>query len=257
MQAESTERGEPARGVLTQQLLAVHGVHASYGSVGVLHGVSISVPQGSRVAILGTNGAGKSTLLKLIAGVVPASDGTVLMDGRDVTKISPRERVASGLWLMSGAHATFASLTVRENLRLGGYALTKKRHELDERTGHALSVFPSLKSLLPRKAGVLSGGERQLVGLGRALVARPRLLMIDELSLGLAPKVVESLIPAVERLSTEGMTIVIVEQSLNIARQLTNHCFFLEKGTVRFDGATAELVERGDIARAVFFKKEM
>jgi ABC-type branched-subunit amino acid transport system ATPase component len=255
MQAESTERGEPARDVLTH-LLAVQGVHASYGSVGVLHGVSISVPQGSRVAILGTNGAGKSTLLKLIAGVVSASNGTVLMDGRDVTRISPRERVASGLWLMSGANATFPSLTVRENLRLGGYALKKKRHELDDRTGHALSAFPALERLLPRKAGVLSGGERQLVGLGRALVARPRLLMIDELSLGLAPKVVESLIPAVERLSAEGMTIVIVEQSLNIARQLTNHCFFLEKGTVRFDGATAELVERGDIARAVFFSKE-
>jgi ABC-type branched-subunit amino acid transport system ATPase component len=255
MQGDITQRGEPSTDT-PAHLLAVHGVHASYGSVRVLHDVSISVPQGARVAILGTNGAGKSTLLKLIAGVVSASQGTVRLEDRDVTGISPRQRVESGLWLMSGANATFPSLTVRENLRLGGYALKKTRHELDARTDHAVSVFPALGRLLSRKAGVLSGGERQLVGLGRALVAQPRLLMIDELSLGLAPKAVESLIPAVERLSDEGMTIVIVEQSLNIARRLTHHCYFLEKGSVRFDGATVELVERGDIARAVFFSKE-
>jgi ABC-type branched-subunit amino acid transport system ATPase component len=237
-------------------LLTVQDAHASYGSVGILHGISMSVPRGARVALLGTNGAGKSTLLKVIAGVLPATKGSIHLDDREITRSTPAQRVGDGLWLMSGANATFPTLTVRDNLRMGGYRHLRSRQELEQRLDHAVSIFPALKPLLGRKAGVLSGGERQLVGLGRALVARPQLLMIDELSLGLAPKAVEALIPAVERMSDEGMTIVIVEQSLNIARRLTSHCYFLEKGAVRFDGPTSELVERGDIARAVFFSAD-
>lgn len=255
----SLANGSPAAKTESErapQLLTVQDAHASYGTVSILHGISISVPRGARVALLGTNGAGKSTLLKVIAGVLPATKGSIHLDDREITRATSAQRVGVGLWLMSAANATFPTLTVRDNLRMGGYRHMRKRQELDQRLDHAVSVFPALKALLGRKAGVLSGGERQLVGLGRALVARPQLLMIDELSLGLAPKAVEALIPAVERMSEEGMTILIVEQSLNIARRLTSHCYFLEKGTVRFDGPTSELVERGDIARAVFFSAD-
>ncbi len=234
-------------------LLNVADIDCSYGALQVLFGVSLTVEEGGRVALLGTNGAGKSTLLRTVAGLLPPSAGTVRFAGEDVTALAPHERVARGLTLVEGGRATFASLTVAENLRMGAFPFLRQRRRVDERIDAVLDLFPQLRPRLDQPAGVCSGGEQQMVAIGRALVAEPRLLMIDELSLGLAPIVMAEIVAAIERVADAGTTVLLVEQSLNVALSLATWAYFMEKGEVRFAGPTSELLERGDLARSVFF----
>ena len=237
------------------ELLVVRGLDVSYGKTQVLFGVDMHVNRGEIVALLGTNGAGKSTLLSAVSGVVPAARGTINFDGHDITKRDPVGIVSGGLVMMPGGKGVFPSLTVQENLQLAGWLFAKKDPEhLKQATEEVLEAFPILRRRWDQKAGNLSGGEQQMLTLGQALIARPKLLMIDELSLGLAPVIVEQLLGIVRALHEAGTTIVIVEQSVNVAITLAQRAVFMEKGEVRFDGPTADLLDRPDILRAVFLK---
>lgn len=231
------------------KLLVVHDLDVSYGPVQVLFNVDFEVDEGEVVALLGTNGAGKSTLLRAVSGLSAPANGAIFFDGQDITQMPAYEHVSRGIVSMPGGKGTFPTLTVRENLRLAqwdGDAATP----LDE----VLEIFPELRRYLDSEAGGLSGGEQQMIALGQALLSKPRLLMIDELSLGLSPAVVGRLIDVVKRIHAGGTTVILVEQSVNVALTMADRAVFMEKGEVRFSGPTAELMERSDILRSVYLK---
>ncbi|HVF75540.1 MAG TPA: ABC transporter ATP-binding protein [Acidimicrobiales bacterium] len=236
--------------------LRVTGIDFSYGSVQVLHDVSLDVAPGEMVALLGTNGAGKSTLLRVVSGLSRPSAGRVELDGADVTRADPVDLVGRGVVLLQGGKAVFADLTVAENLHVGAWTLRRNRQLVQERSEAVLDLFPALKARLGQRAGSLSGGEQQQLALAKAMLLSPRALLIDELSLGLAPVVVEALLDRVRAVNATGTTVVLVEQSLNVAAGLCERAVFMEKGAVRFEGRTVDLLERSDIARAVFFGGE-
>jgi branched-chain amino acid transport system ATP-binding protein len=238
---------------MTGPLLEVKSVSASYGALQVLFDVDITVPAGGCVALLGTNGAGKSTLLRVVCGLLEPDHGSVHFDGDDITSLPPDARVSRGISMVAGGKATFPSLTVEENLRLGGFPFRRDQATVDRRLADVLDLFPQLKPRLDQVAGTLSGGEQQMMAIGRSLLAAPRLLLIDELSLGLAPAVMAEIVAAVENVVAGGTTILLVEQSLNVALSLTELAYFMEKGEVRFTGPVADLAERGDLVRSVFF----
>jgi branched-chain amino acid transport system ATP-binding protein len=235
------------------KLLLVRNVDVAYDGVQVLFNVDFEIDEGEVVALLGTNGAGKSTLLKAIAGVVPAEAGAIVFDGRDATYAPPHEIAARGIVLVPGGQGVFPSLTVEENLRLAGWLepdRTRRAEVLDE----ALEQFPVLRSRMGEPAANLSGGQQQMLTITMALLSRPRLLMIDELSLGLAPSVVAELLKAVESLKAAGTTVILVEQSVNVALTVADTAYFMEKGEIRFHGPTAELLDRPDVFRSVFLE---
>jgi ABC-type branched-subunit amino acid transport system ATPase component len=232
-----------------EALLELADIHFSYGSVPVLFGVSFDVQPGEVLGLLGTNGAGKSTVLRVLSGLAPPSSGSVRYDGRDVTGVPAEDLCRQGISLMVGGRAVFPDLTVRENLQLGGFTVGA---ELDGRIDAQVARFPQLGLRMDNLAGSLSGGEQQQLAVAKALLIEPRLLCIDELSLGLAPTVVATLFDVVREVNEAGVTCVLVEQSLTVAAQLCNRAVFLEKGTVRFTGDPNDLLERGDLARAVF-----
>ena len=233
-------------------LLEVRDLEAAYGSLQVLFGASIEVHKGELVALLGTNGAGKSTLLRVVAGLMTPPAGRIRFKGEDVTGVRPLRLVGLGMIYIAGGRAVFPSLTVLENLRMSAYPFRRNRHEVSDRIDEAVELFPILRQRLSQRAGTLSGGEQQMVAIGRALVSRPDLLMIDELSLGLAPVMLDVIQSMLETLAGRGITMLIVEQSLNMAARIARRAYYMEKGEIRFEGALSELVERGDIARAVF-----
>jgi branched-chain amino acid transport system ATP-binding protein len=233
-------------------LLACTGVDVSYGPVQILFGVDFHVDEGEIVALLGTNGAGKSTLLKGICGLVKPKRGTVRFAGEDVTNLPADVTTHRGISLMPGGKGVFPTLTVAENLRLASWLIRKDQERIEEARAEVEELFPILKQRSDQMAGDLSGGEQQMLALGGALMTRPELLMIDELSLGLAPTIVAQLLDVVREIHRRGTTIVIVEQSVNVALNLAQRAVFMEKGEVRFTGPTAELLERPDILRSVF-----
>ena len=232
------------------ELARLDAVDFAYGQLQVLFGVDLVVRSGEVLGLLGTNGAGKSTVLRVLSGLAPPSAGTVTFQGRDVTKVPAEDLVGQGLAMVPGGKATFPDLTVVECLQVGARLLPKA--ERAERVARELERFPRLGERRGSRAGALSGGEQQQLAIAKALLADPVLLCLDELSLGLAPVVVEGLLETVREINRAGTTVVVVEQSLNIAAHLCDRAVFLEKGTVRFEGAPQELLERGDIARAVF-----
>jgi len=236
------------------KLVLCRGLRVFYGTVQVLFDVDFEVDEGEIVALLGTNGAGKSTLLKAICGVVEADRGAVIFDGRDITHAPPNEIAALGVGLVPGGHRVFPSLTVGENLRVAGWLLRNNAEELGARTTQVLDQFPILRTRLEEPASNLSGGEQQMLALGMAFIGRPRLLLIDELSLGLAPTVVAQLLPMIATIRDHGTTVIIVEQSVNLALTIAETAYFMEKGEIRFHGPTAELLARPDILRSVFLE---
>jgi ABC-type branched-subunit amino acid transport system ATPase component/branched-subunit amino acid ABC-type transport system permease component len=234
-------------------LLSCRQLEGGYGHLKILFGVDLEVREGEILALLGTNGAGKSTVLKVIAGVLPAN-GRIRFDGADITGLKTAERVRRGLVLVPGGRGVFGSLTVRENLRLAGWLARRdgERAFLDATMEHIFELFPVLRERQSQKASLLSGGEQQMLTLAQALLCRPKLLMIDELSLGLAPVVVGKLLEVLRSLNASGVTVVLVEQSMNIASSAAPRAVFMEKGEVRFSGATAELATSGELVRSVF-----
>jgi ABC-type branched-subunit amino acid transport system ATPase component/predicted MFS family arabinose efflux permease len=236
------------------KLLLVRGLDVYYGDVQVLFGVDLEVDEGEIVALLGTNGAGKSTLLKAISGIVEAERGAVIFDGTEMTHTPPAEIAGRGVTQVPGGVGTFPSLSVGENLRVAGWLERRRHAEVEAAVDRVLTQFPVLRARLDEPAANLSGGQQQMLALGMAFLSRPRLLMIDELTLGLAPVVVEQLLPVLRDIRDQGTTIILVEQSVNVALTVAETAYFMEKGEIRFSGPTAELLERPDILRSVFLE---
>jgi ABC-type branched-subunit amino acid transport system ATPase component len=250
---EQEEQRRRAPGA-TPPRLQVRNLDFSYGTVQTLFDIDIEVAPGETLALLGTNGAGKSTLLRVISGFGVASRGVVRLDGRTITFVEAERRVRLGIVQVAGGRSTFDPLTVRETLRLGAYTLPPE--EVDERIALVLDTFPALRERLDQRAGSLSGGQKQMLALAQAVLLEPRLLIIDELSLGLAPVVVQDLLEILHRLKAQGQTMIIVEQSVNVALAIADRAVFMEKGRVRFEGPAADLAERDDLLRAVFLGRE-
>jgi ABC-type branched-subunit amino acid transport system ATPase component len=235
-----------------ETMLRVESIEFSYGQLQVLFGVSLEVTRGESLALLGTNGAGKSTLLRVISGLERPTSGSVIFNGNDITGKPAEALITRGIVLIPGGRSTFSDMTVRENLEMQALTVRKRRSWVKQRNEFVLSTFPRLAERLSVQAGDLSGGEQQQLALAKALLLEPELLFIDELSLGLSPVIVGELLSIVRDIHESGVTLIVVEQSLNIAAQLCERSIFLEKGQIRFEGRTAELLERDDIARAVF-----
>jgi branched-chain amino acid transport system ATP-binding protein len=236
----------------TTNLLLLKGVEAGYDNRTVLHGIDLRLDEGEVVALLGTNGAGKSTLLKSISGIVEADRGAIVLDGRDITHAPPNEIAALGIVQMPGGQGVFGSLTVQENLELAGWTNRRDPAGVEAATAEVLEMFPVLADRLDSPAANMSGGQQQMLALAMSFVMRPKVLLIDELSLGLAPVVVGQLLPIVRRMAADGVTVVLVEQSVNVALTVAERAYFMERGTIMFDGPTKELLERPDLLRSVF-----
>jgi ABC-type branched-subunit amino acid transport system ATPase component len=235
--------------------LQVADVDFSYGHVQVLFGVNFEVRKGEVLALLGTNGSGKSTLLRVVTGLGTPSRGAVRLNGTTITFASPEQRAKMGIHMLPGGTGTFPGMTVRANLRMGAYLYRHDPADMERRIERALDLMPELRDRQNQFASSLSGGQQQMLALARTLLHDPEVLIIDELSLGLAPIVVQEILVIVERLKAQGLTIIIVEQSLNVALSIADRAIFLEKGSVRFSGPARELLERDDLARAVFFSE--
>jgi len=236
--------------------LQVRNVDFFYGQVQVLFDVAFDVRRGETLALLGTNGAGKSTILKVICGLGVPSRGVVRLNGRTITYVTPERRGRYGIHLLPGGKGVFPGMTVRENLEMAAFQIRKDSADRGRRFDYVLDLFSDLKNRQSQRAGSLSGGQQQMLALAMVLMHDPEVLLIDELSLGLAPTVVQDLLAIIERLKADGLTIVIVEQSLNIALAIADRAVFLEKGQVRFTGPARDLAERDDLARAVFLGRQ-
>jgi ABC-type branched-subunit amino acid transport system ATPase component/sugar phosphate permease len=232
--------------------LQVHNLDFFYGNDQVLFDVNLEVPEGDMVALLGTNGAGKSTLLRAVSGLDHPHRGVIRIFGANCTYLEPEQIIDQGVALLVGGKMTFPGLTVQDNLRIGEHSFRRDKGRAAKALDEAIGVFPELATRLDQPAGTLSGGEQQMLALARVMMTRPRLLMIDELALGLAPKTVDRLMAIVRGVNAEGTTVVLVEQSVNRAMHLAERAFFLERGEIRFDGPTAELLDRADLLRPVF-----
>jgi ABC-type branched-subunit amino acid transport system ATPase component/sugar phosphate permease len=235
-------------------MLAVRGVDFSYRHLQVLFDIDFTVQDGEMVALLGVNGAGKSTLLKVVSGIGIPSRGSVRFHGEDITYLDAERRVRLGITQIPGGRAVFGPMTVVENLRAFGYSAGRQRTVVEHGVDAALAAFPRLAERRNSPAANLSGGEQQMLGLAKAVMLRPRLLLIDELSLGLAPVIVTQLLEMVRTINAAGTAVVLVEQSVSIALNLVEHAYFMEKGQIRFDGRAADLLGRDDLLRAVFLK---
>ena len=232
-------------------VLRVHDLDVFYGRVQILFGLDLDVHAGETVALLGTNGAGKTTLLRTISGLVTPARGSLTLGETDLTRVRAEDRARRGVVQVRGADV-FPGLNVDENLRAALVAHPELRKDSRRRIDRVYDVFPALQAHRKQDAASLSGGEQQMVALACALLFEPELLLVDELSLGLAPLVVQRLLGVLVELGAAGQAMVIVEQSLTVAAQLAERVVFLEKGTVRFDGPIAELTARDEFARAIF-----
>lgn len=226
---------------MTQPLLQVTDLHAGYGRAEVLTGLALRLDAGKVVTVIGPNGAGKSTTLNALMGLLP-SRGKILFDGQDISGLSLEERVMLGLALVPERRELFATMPVEDNLVLGGWRAKKLRlpnwrAEID----HVYELFPRLKERRTQLAGTLSGGERQMLAVGRALMSRPKLLMLDEPSLGLAPLVVKEIFRIIETLRGKGVSILLVEQNARAALEVADHAYVLETGEIRLEGPAREL----------------
>jgi len=236
--------------------LQLNNIDFSYGPVQVLFDVAFEVRKGETLALLGTNGAGKSTILRVISGLGVPQRGVVRLGGRTVTYTSPQLRSRLGIQQLPGGNGVFPDMTVRQNLVMGSYIHRSDSVDVERRIASVLELFPDLERRQDQRASSMSGGQQQMLALARVLLHEPEILLIDELSLGLAPTVVQDLLELIERLQERGQTIILVEQSLNVALSIADRAIFLEKGEVRFAGSAQELLERDDLARAVFLGRD-
>ena len=233
-------------------MLEVDGIDVAYGHIKVLTRVSLRVDAGEIVAMIGANGAGKTTTLRAISALVPTLRGDIKLDGERIDELRPEAIVAMGVSHCPEGRGVFPSLTVEENLRMGWYAKRRDRKGWSDASERATEPFPRLRERWHQAAGTLSGGEQQMLVLARALVPTPRLLMVDELSLGLAPIVVRDLFEVLKRINAEGTAILLVEQYVNHALRVANRVYVLEKGAVAHEAEAAELRGNEDLVRRLY-----
>ncbi len=231
-----------------ESLLEVRGLTAGYDAGPVLFGIDLDVAPGELIALLGANGAGKSTLLGVLSGLVRATAGTVAFAGQDVTNVRPEVLVRAGVAHVPQGRRLFGTMSVEKNLLLGAYL--RQDREIRGDLERVIGNFPALEDKLSREAGTLSGGEQQMVAIGRGLMARPKLLMVDELSLGLAPKVVEHLIEVVQQINRQGTALLLVEQDVLVALDVANRAYVLENGRIALSGNAAEVRDNPGVRRA-------
>ena len=233
---------------MTQALLEISGLKSGYGRVEVLRGVDLAVNAGEIVALLGSNGAGKSTLNNTVCGLVPTWAGRVRFDGADLTGAHYRRVVQAGLIQVPEGRRIFPNLTVRENLELGSF--TRAREYRARNLERVFGTFPRLAERVAQKAGTMSGGEQQMLAIGRGLMAEPRLLILDEPSLGLSPLLVEELFALIRRLHGEGLSVLLVEQNVGQSLEIADRAYVLENGAIRFQGRPAELLASAELKKA-------
>ena len=230
-------------------MLDVHGLEVWYGAAPALWGVSLTLRAGELLAVVGPNGAGKTTLINALCGIKRARAGRIVVDGTDVTRWPSHRFCAAGIAIVPEGRRLFTAMTVRENLELGSY-LPRARAERADSLAAALELFPALGEKLASPAGELSGGQQQMVAIARALMARPRLLLLDEPSLGLSPLIVADMFDAVRRINAQGVSVLLVEQNVEIALSLSDRAYVLEEGRIVAEGESDDLLARPEIQRA-------
>lgn len=237
-------------------MLVVGSLQSGYGSLSVLRAISLHVGEREIVTIIGPNGAGKSTLLMTIMGIVSQTSGTITFEGRDISGIAPEKRVGMGCVLVPEGRRVFATLSVRENLELGAYRRVHQGKKDDVKTDleRVLTLFPILEQRAGQLAGTLSGGEQQMLAIGRALMSRPHLLMMDEPSMGIAPVIVQSIFKTITRLRDEGLSILLVEQNAKRALQIADRGYVIETGHFVMEGTRDELLCNSDVQRSYLGK---
>jgi branched-chain amino acid transport system ATP-binding protein len=229
-------------------MLEIRGLTSHYGRIQALHGIDLQVGQGQLVAVVGANGAGKTTLMRTISGVQPASGGTVRYLGEDFTKTSPDRRVRAGICQVPEGRQVFGPMTVEDNLRMGGY--TRSRDGMDEDIERMYGLFPILKEKRLLQAGTLSGGQQQMLAMARALMGRPKLLLLDEPSMGLAPLLIAEVFRIVAGLRERGITILLVEQNAHAALSIADIGYVMETGSISMSGPGPELLENEEVKTA-------
>ena len=227
---------------MTNSLLQVKGLQVSYGGINAVKGIDLQVHHGELVALIGANGAGKSSTLKAIAGLLNPSAGEIHFANHEVKKLPAYELVQLGLGMVPEGRGVFKRMTILENLQMGAYLKTDTK-EIECKLEEVYSYFPRLKERLSQLAGTLSGGEQQMVAMGRAMMAQPKLLLLDEPSMGLSPIMVETIFDVVRSLSANGMTILLVEQNARLALQMANRAYVMESGLITLSGPGKELLE--------------
>jgi branched-chain amino acid transport system ATP-binding protein len=230
-------------------LLETSKLFVDYGGIHALRDVSVKIQDKSVVAVIGANGAGKSTLLKAIAGLVRPGSGSVLLDGQDITQLRPHERLDRGIVLCPEGRKLFPDLTVYENIRMGAYRMRDKR-QFKERLEFLHEIFPRIAERGKQIASSLSGGEQQMVAIARALISKPRILMLDEPTLGLAPKLILEVAKLVETINKDGVTVLIVEQNAKLALKISDQGYVLETGSVTLQGNSGELLTSDSVQDA-------
>jgi branched-chain amino acid transport system ATP-binding protein len=235
---------------MTVPLLELDGVKAGYGDINVLHSISMRIYAEGTVCLIGSNGAGKSTLLNTISGILKTTSGTILIDGQDVTNSSCRRRVEGGVIQIPEGRRLFAGMSVRQNLLMGAFLRRDTRATIRRDLDFVFETFPRLAEKSRQDASTMSGGEQQMCAIGRGIMAKPRLLMIDELSLGLAPKVVEEITSALRIIASAGVSLLVVEQDVFTALEMTRHGYVLDEGRITIDGPSDELLENPMIRHA-------
>ena len=230
-------------------MLSLANVSAGYGSFQALFDVSLEVKAGESVAVIGPNGAGKTTLLRAISKLIPLNGGTVSMEGRSLAEVAPHEVISLGVSQVPEHRRLFPRLTVEENLKMGAY-LPAARAKFDQRLAMVYELFPRMKERRAQPAGTMSGGEQQMCAIGRALMSGPKLLLLDEPSAGLAPVIVQSIFELVKKISSEGYTVLIVEQNIRQVLKVVDRAYLLETGRIKSSGSSKELLASDEIRKA-------
>ena len=236
-------------------MLEIKDLHVSYGGIKALRGINIEVPDGKIVTLIGANGAGKSTLLRTISGLVKAESGSILLDGKDITGLAINKICAEGIALSPEGRHVFTDLSVLENLRIGAY-LRNDNKEIDKDLEWVFKLFPRLKERSWQYAGTLSGGEQQMLAVGRALMSKPKILMLDEPSLGLAPLIVQQIFDIIREINNAGVTVLLIEQNANMALKTADLAYVIETGEIVLSGTGKQVLENPSVREAYLGKKK-
>ena len=236
-------------------MLTIKDLHVSYGGIKALRGIDVEVPDGKIVTLIGANGAGKSTLLRTISGLVKAESGSITLDGKELTTLPINKICAEGVALSPEGRRVFTDLTVQENLKVGAY-LRKDKEEIQKDMEKVYNLFPRLKERSWQYAGTLSGGEQQMLAVGRALMSKPKILMLDEPSLGLAPLIVQQIFDIIREINKQGVTVLLIEQNANMALKVADIAYVIETGAIVLKGSGKELLENDTVKEAYLGKKK-